>query len=140
MLKSAKTLKRKKRHTKLAMIRKANKKRPPSSLELLVYSWLDEAKIDYIKEFKISRCHLDIYFPQINIGLELNGCWFHRSICCYPEQTKENKRIRLKDSKRYAFFRSRGYTIIVLNECQTKKPHIEETKKKLIDQIKKLHK
>ncbi|MGI4816333.1 MAG: hypothetical protein ACRYGG_23770 [Janthinobacterium lividum] len=100
-------------------IRKANKTRKRSSLELLVYKWLTEDDIKFRKEKVIGRCHVDIFLEPDRV-IEINGCYWHRSICCYPERTKENMEIRMKDVKRYAFFRNKGYEVHVFTECDIK--------------------
>ena len=96
-------------------IRKANKKRPPSSIELLVYSWLEEDGVKFKKEKAIGRCHADI-FLEPDILLELQGCYFHRCTKCKPNQTGADLAIRLKDAKRFLFFQSKGYTVIEIWE------------------------
>jgi G:T-mismatch repair DNA endonuclease (very short patch repair protein) len=100
-------------------IRKANKTRKRSSLELLVYKWLQEEGISFRKEKVIGKCHVDI-FIEPNFAIEISGCYWHRNKCCYPEKTKENLEIRMKDTKRFAFFRSRGYEVHTFTECQIK--------------------
>ena len=100
-------------------IRRANKTRKRSSLELLVYSWLNEENISFRKEKVIGRCHVDI-FIEPDKAIEISGCYWHKNICCYPEKTKENLEVRMKDLKRFAFFRSKGYEVHIFTECDIK--------------------
>jgi very-short-patch-repair endonuclease len=100
-------------------ISKANKGRKRSSLELFIYSILNEEDIVFKKEKVIGRCHVDI-FIEPNIVLEVNGSYWHRCKCCYPENTKENMEIRMRDVKRYAFFRSKGFEVHTIKECDVK--------------------
>jgi G:T-mismatch repair DNA endonuclease (very short patch repair protein) len=101
-------------------IKKANKCRRHSSLELQVYKWLEEEGIKFRKEKAIGRCHVDI-FIEPNIVLECNGCYFHACLKCSKQNTSREKQIRMRDVKRYAFFRSRGYEVHTVKECDVKK-------------------
>lgn len=124
-IKRARRVKRSSKKTKTgkkaitwSAIRKANKKRKASSLELLVYSWLDEDKIIYKKEKAIGRCHVDI-FIEPDIVCELNGCYFHGCSECFPKPSKRQLVALAKDIRRYAFFQyKKCMKVIVIKECE----------------------
>jgi G:T-mismatch repair DNA endonuclease (very short patch repair protein) len=98
-------------------IRKANKKRAPSSLETTIYSWLDEDGIKYKKEKAIGRCHVDI-FIEPNIVVECNGCYWHSCSTCYPNPSKRHLLAMAKDSRRYAYFKyKKDLEVVVVREC-----------------------
>lgn len=99
-----------------AAIRKANQNRPPSSLELLVYSWLEEDGIPFRREKAVGRCHVDIFLKP-NICIELAGCYFHACPKCYSDPPKGFKGVRLKDHRRFTFLRSREMQVEVFWEC-----------------------
>jgi G:T-mismatch repair DNA endonuclease (very short patch repair protein) len=100
-------------------IKKANRTRKRSSLELIVYKWLQEEEIVFRKEKVVGKCHVDI-FLEPNIALEIQGCYFHRCKKCFPDKTKETLEIRMRDLKRFAFFRSKGYEVHTIWGCEIK--------------------
>ena len=105
-------------------IRKANKKRKVSSLELLVYSWLTEDNIPFKKEKAIGRCHVDI-FLEPDIAIEINGCYFHACKKCFPESSKRQLLIQRKDKNRLKFLRSQGYKVLEVWEHEmTENPDV----------------
>lgn len=101
-------------------IRKANRKRKRSSLEVEVYGWLEEDKIPFRKEATIGRCHVDVLFPPRTI-IELNGCYWHGCMICNRDLSHTQKLAQIKDARRYAFFRNRGYDVVVIWECEVDK-------------------
>jgi very-short-patch-repair endonuclease len=96
-------------------LRRARRNRKRSSLEKLVYSWLEEDKILFKKEYPIGKCHVDILFPPRTV-IELNGCHWHACGVCHNAITPEQQEIQVKDSRRYAFFRNRSYDVITIWE------------------------
>lgn len=101
-------------------IRKANRRRKRSSLELQVYEWLQEDGIKFRKEKAISRIHVDI-FLEPRTAIELNGCHWHSCMICNPNLTSEQKVTIEKDARRYAFIRNRGFDVIVIWECEVER-------------------
>jgi len=101
-------------------IRKANRRRPRSSLEITVGGWLKEEEIPFVREKAIGRCHVDVFLPPRTI-VELNGCYWHGCMICNKEPTQNQKIAQIKDGRRYAYFRNRGYDLIVIWECEVKK-------------------
>lgn len=96
-------------------IRKAQKKRPRSSIEILVYSWLEEDNIKFKQESPIGRCHVDILFPPKTV-IEINGCYWHGCSSCNKQLTASHKKTKVKDARRYSFFISQGYDVHVIWE------------------------
>lgn len=100
------------------IIRKHNRKRPASSLEKKVHSWLDEDEIIYTKEKSIGKhMHVDLFFEP-KICIELNGCHWHGCQICNKELTKDQQTAQKKDSRRYFRIRKLGFDVVVFWECE----------------------
>ena len=99
-------------------IRKHNKKRRKSSIEILVASWLELDGISFKAEGRVGRCHVDIVLGKKK-AIELNGCYWHCHTCRdYPNgMTNKDKAVRLKDQRRYNYLIRKGYDLLVLWEC-----------------------
>ena len=84
-IRSARRAARKKKPTSYHMVRKvrARAKNKPSGLELKVRAWLDDMGVDYEAQFRISRCHVDFYFPATKTVVEVQGCYWHGHKECY---------------------------------------------------------
>jgi very-short-patch-repair endonuclease len=100
-------------------IKKANSKRKRSSLEITVGNWLTEANIPFKREFPIGKCHVDIYLAPRTL-IELQGCHWHGCMICNKILTSQQKVAQIKDARRFAFFRNRGYDVIAIWECEVK--------------------
>lgn len=92
--------------------RKHNRKRKRSNYEKLVEGWLKEDKVKYKREAPIGQCHADFLIGKTIV--ELNGCYWHLCLECFPNPTTAQKKARLKDHYRYKFFRSKGYNVVVI--------------------------
>ena len=101
-------------------IRKANRKRKSSSLEKTVHAWLQEDGIAYRKEATIGRCHVDLLFAPRTV-VELNGCYWHGCMVCNHPLSDAQKIAQIKDARRYAFLRNRGYDVVIIWECEVEK-------------------
>jgi G:T-mismatch repair DNA endonuclease (very short patch repair protein) len=108
---------KKRRRIPQSAIKKANRQRKRSNIELLVHNWLEEDKIPYKKERAIGRCHVDV-FLEPNLCIELNGCYWHGCLICNKKPTDKQKIAQIKDARRYAYFRNRGYDVVVFWECE----------------------
>jgi len=96
-------------------IRKHNRKRGKSSIEKLVAAWLIADGIPFRTEVKAGRCHIDIVIGK-NGAVELNGCYWHSCLKCFPSLSKEARLKRFRDIHRYVFLGKRGYKLLVLWE------------------------
>lgn len=103
-----------------AAIRRTNRHRPASGLEKKVHDWLREDGIGFLTEFPVGECHADIFLPP-DILVEADGCFFHACSACHPKPNKRQLAIREKDERRYAFFKSQGFKVVVLRECEINK-------------------
>lgn len=102
------------------IIRKANRKRPASSLEKKVYEWLEADSIPFKKEKAVGRhMHVDI-FLEPNICVELNGCHWHGCLICNKDLSKDQKVAQQKDARRYFAIRKLGFDIVIFWECEVK--------------------
>lgn len=101
-------------------IRKHNRRRKRSALEITVGDWLTEDGIVFKREKAVGQCHVDI-FLEPNICVELQGCYFHAHNCMTKMDAKRADLIRKKDARRFAFLRNRGYLVIEVWECDVHK-------------------
>lgn len=97
------------------------KKTEKSSLEVKVEGWLNELGIEYQAQYRISRCHCDIFLPATRTIVELNGCYWHSHKCLGAEalaQTR-HRRSRARDANRYRFFLNHPnhYKLLIVWEC-----------------------
>lgn len=82
-----------------------NKSRKQSPLETWVLQWLPLAKLyDYDLEYQVDFYFIDIAWPKIKIGIELDGKEFH---------------VKERDQKRDAYLNKQGWQIyrIPSSEC-----------------------
>lgn len=93
--------------------RRHNRRRKRSSYEVIVECWLKELGIEYRREAAIGRCHVD-FLIEPNIIIEVNGCYWHRCLRCFPKPTKRQKAQRIRDYFRYKFFVSKGYRVVII--------------------------
>lgn len=101
-------------------VRRHNKKRAPSSIEKLVAAWLEIDGIPFKKEVKAGKCHIDIVIRSLTgqkIAIELNGCYWHGCVKCYPYMKHDMQMKRFRDIRRYQFLRRKNYKVVVLWEC-----------------------
>ena len=99
------------------MVRKAAKRRRTmvSGLEKLVCGWLDKAGVPYKVQASIGLCHVDLLLGE-NLVVEINGCYWHGHRCqktILPRQ----RWWQAKDRRRYKYFLSRGFKLMLLWEC-----------------------
>ena len=101
-------------------IRKHNRRRPPSSLERTVYSWLNEEEIPFTREKAIGKyMHVDVFIAP-KTCIELNGCHWHGCQICNKELTKDQKLAQKKDAARYYRIRKLGFDVVIFWECEVK--------------------
>ena len=96
--------------------RKRIRSKKKSGLEIRVEAALDARGIEYRTQYPIGRCHADLYFPQTNTVVELHGCYWHAHSVC--QKTFRYKRRRVRDARRYTFFRNKGYQLLIVWECE----------------------
>ena len=112
--------------TKYEKLKNRNKKRQQSPLEKWVLRFFPEAKIyDYELEYQVDYYFIDIAWPQLKYGVELDGLNFH----CSPKQVD-------KDVKKDLYLQKKGWEIkrILSNECWNPKllaKHLLEIKNKI---------
>jgi DNA mismatch endonuclease (patch repair protein) len=96
--------------------RRARRTKKKSGLESKVEAALTARGIEYRTQFPIGRCHADLYFPRSNTVVELHGCYWHAHSVC--QKSLRHKRRRLRDARRYTFFRNKGYHLLIVWECE----------------------
>lgn len=98
-------------------IKKHNSKRKRSSLEITLAEWLVDAGIQFKKEYPIGRCHVDFLIGD-RTCVEAQGCFWHGCMICNRNLTNKQKVAQIKDARRFAFFRNKGYDVITIWECE----------------------
>lgn len=80
---------------------------------------------------KIGNARPDIVLPKWNLCIFVHGCFWHRHDGCkYSANPKSNKKFwhakfkqnRLRDSRNHAELKEAGWRILVIWECETRKP------------------
>ncbi len=100
------------------MVRKSRAKKPKTSgLEKEVEQWLIDAGIPYQTQKAISRIHCDLFLPDTNTCVEVNGCYWHHHNECMPAG-EITFRVRW-DTSRSCTFRKRGLEMKVPSGCCT---------------------
>jgi hypothetical protein len=80
----------------------------PSAMELEVLEFVEDNYSGRIeKQYKIERKEIDIYLPELKLGFEVNGCYFHSDL--YKDKNYHQYK---KD-----FFRSKGINLIHIYDC-----------------------
>src|ERR1017187_1931669 len=100
-----------------AMVRRAAKRRRTqvSGLETRVRGWLDNAGLAYKTQHPVGLCHVDLLLGE-DLIVEVNGCFWHGHRCqkvLLPRQ----RRWQANDRRRYKYFLSRGFKLMLLWEC-----------------------
>lgn len=61
----------------------------------------------------VGKYFADVYIPRYNLLVLVNGCYWHKCLECGFCKTKADERIRRKDERRVAYFKSKGYLVYV---------------------------
>ena len=101
-------------------IRKVNRTRKASGLELEIHAMLKVQKIPFVKEKTISQCTVDIFIAPRTI-IELQGCYFHGCQSCSKKLTTDQKKWQAADGRRHHVLRSLGYDVILIWEHEVNK-------------------
>lgn len=74
-----------------------NSSKQTSISEKSIVYYLNKANIDLIENYKIGKKELDVFIPNMNIGIEYDGQYFHRSVKKDLEKNKlcESNKIKL---------------------------------------------
>ena len=88
-----------------------------SSLELRAQKMLDEMGFQYEPQKQIGAYYIDFYLPEINVILNIHGCYWHGCPeCNLTTDIKQTEKKRKYDHKRDAQLRAMGYEIITIWE------------------------
>ena len=52
-----------------------------SSQEREIQQWLEQNNVQYVKHYKINKKEIDILVPDLKIGIEFNGNYWHSELC-----------------------------------------------------------
>lgn len=120
-------------------------KRKDTKPELIVRQMLREMGWPgYRCDWKKCAGHPDIAYPGRKLAIFTNGCfWHHHEGCKYATMPKTNvefweakfARNRARDERVRRQLEDEGWHVIVIWECELKKDRIEDTRRRLHDEI-----
>ena len=112
--------------------------------EALVGKYLFSCGLRYRKNDKRYPGHPDMVFPKYRTVIFINGCFWHKHIGCrYYVPPKSNVEFweekletnRLRDERNIIKLAGSGWKVIVVWECELKKPVRQERLEKLYAEI-----
>ena len=120
-------------------------KRANTKPEMIVRQKLREASLPgYRLQWKKAPGTPDIAYPGRKVAIFVNGCFWHRCPHCHPKVPKRNtefweakfKRNVERDAEVQRELEELGWTVIVIWECQLKKPAgVDATMAPVIEQV-----
>lgn len=120
-------------------------KRANTKPEMIVRQKLREAGLPgYRLQWKKAPGTPDIAYPGRKVAIFVNGCFWHRCPHCHPKVPKRNtefweakfKRNVERDAEVQRELEELGWTVIVIWECQLKKPaDVDATMAPVIEQV-----
>ena len=87
----------------------------PNKFESRIHLVLDNENIKYTTQYELCGKYYDVYLPEYNTLLELDGDYFHKETykeCVYPIQKRNLKNDRKKD----LIAKNNGYKLIRIKE------------------------
>jgi len=112
--------------------------------ETLVRKYLFSRGLRYRKNDKRYPGHPDMVLPKFRVIVFINGCFWHKHIGCrYYVPPKSNTEFweekletnRLRDDRNIKSLFNSGWKVIVVWECELKKPVRQERLEKLYTEI-----
>jgi DNA mismatch endonuclease (patch repair protein) len=112
--------------------------------ETLVRHYMFSCGLRYRKNDGRYPGHPDMVFPKYRTVVFVNGCFWHKHIGCrYYVPPKSNtefwsdklERNRLRDERNITALRADGWNVIVVWECELKKPVRDERLARLYAEI-----
>lgn len=112
--------------------------------EEIVRKYLFSKGFRYRKNDKRYPGKPDIVLPKYKTVIFINGCFWHKHEGCkYFKWPKTNAEFWInkidgnmeRDKRNYAELRNRGWRVLVIWECELKKPIQEKTMRKVVDSI-----
>ncbi|MBA2725193.1 MAG: hypothetical protein H0U53_04315 [Actinobacteria bacterium] len=104
---------------KIEILEKTNASRSkgnePSGLEISVRSVLDVMGIEWECDKKVSGFFPDLYLPEYNLLLEVNGCYWHCCVGCFPHHPDAGRMLK-RDRIKIGTYRKAGYICLVIVE------------------------
>ena len=86
----------------------------PSGLELIVRRTLTQLGIRWRGGVIVRGFFPDLYLPEFNTLVEINGCYWHACQRCFPKSRRKAQRVR--DRQKLAVYYELGYNVLVLWE------------------------
>ena len=107
-------------------------------IEREIQSFLQDADIDFIKQFEIDRMTVDFLIPSKNLVVEANGDFWHANPAIYGKDKPLHKihpRVIEKDKRKLRQLSDKGYSVYVVWENDLKE-NASQTLNELLDYIK----
>lgn len=100
----------------------------PSSLELKAQEALNEIGVEYVvhkhirwrENDKRKQVVVDLFVPDRNLVIEVNGCWHHDCLRCFPEQWRDHIGKQQKDQARIIGIERQGFHVVEVWEHELK--------------------
>lgn len=79
--------------------------------------YFDRIGMEYTKQFKLPSCPhpYDFYLPELGLIIELDGCYWHGCLECYPGDDQFED-VRVRDQECTLLAEAAGYTVIRVRE------------------------
>lgn len=87
----------------------------PSGFEVAVRKVLDDLGVRWLSGMKVSGFFPDLFLPEGNILVEVNGCYWHACSTCFPDHNDAD-RMHLRDRRKIGAYRKAGYACLMLWE------------------------
>jgi len=92
---------------------KASRKANPSSIEKMICKVLDNLEVEYIIQYRIKNWLVDIYIPNKNLVIEINGDYWH-DYKIFPKQ-------KIRDDNLQRYCDENNYKLLWLWESEIRK-------------------
>lgn len=103
-----------------------------TSIEVFVREVLDDNEVEYVEQKAIRFINVDFFVPDLNLAIQVNGCYWHACPTCYPDGPKnktQRKNIE-KDKQSSDIIASEGANLLNVWEHEIKKSK-EVTRKRI---------
>ena len=107
-------------------------------IEREIQAFLQDADIDFVKQFEIDRMTVDFLIPSKNLVVEANGDFWHANPSIYGKDKPLHKihpRVIEKDKRKLRQLNDKGYSVYVVWENDLKE-NANQTLNELLDFIK----
>lgn len=105
-------------HSCLQVLRSRNFVNNPSGLELRFKSELEKLGHPFVHQFVVGPFVVDFADPKTKLILQVDGCYWHGHLKCFPIPGPQQVKGINKDKARTAYFKRLGWEVIHFWECE----------------------